>query len=105
LPNEEADKAGTEQHMGPRDLYTIMGLNEAQIQILKTAVKKRHYYYLSPEGRRLFELNLGPVALSFVAVSDKKTLAHLRELKAVHGNQWPTRWLNERGIDVETYSI
>ena len=102
LPNEEADKAGTDQHPGPRDLYGIMGLNDAQIDILKTAMKKRHYYYMSPEGRRLFELNLGPVALSFVAVSDKETLAHLRQLKDLHGTQWPYIWLKERGVKYDT---
>lgn len=102
LPNEEADKTGTSQHLGPRDLYTILGLNETQIQILKTAIKKHHYYYLSPEGRRLFNLGLGPVALSFVAVSDRKTLAYLRELKATHGERWPWVWLQERGVPYES---
>lgn len=102
LPNEEADKGGTDQHPGPRDLYTIMGLNEAQIDILKTAIKKRHYYYLSPEGRRLFELNLGPVALSFVAVSDKETLSHLRKLKDIYGVEWPMKWLNEKGVHYDS---
>lgn len=102
LPNEEADKKGTEQHLGPKDLYTIMGLNESQIQLLKNSVKKRHYYYISPEGCRLFDLNLGPVALSFVAVSDKETLAYLRELKEVHGANWPYIWMQERGVHYES---
>lgn len=101
LPNEEANKAGTEHHPGPKDLYTTMGLNEAEIHILETATKKRHYYYVSPNGRRLFDLGLGPIALSFVAVSDKDTLAHLKKLKAEKGDQWPYEWLRERGIDYE----
>lgn len=101
LPNDEADKPGTKDHPGPLDLYTMMGLNETQIQILKTSVKKRHYYYMSPQGRRLFDLGLGPVALSFLAVSDKETLAHLRGLLAKHGDQWPYVWLKERGVNYE----
>jgi type IV secretion system protein TrbE len=101
LPNEEANKGGTEHHPGPKDLYTVMGLNEAQIHILETAMKKRHYYYLSPEGRRLFDLGLGPIALSFVAVSDKTTLAHLKQLKAIKGDQWPYEWLKERRVNYE----
>jgi type IV secretion system protein TrbE len=101
LPNEEADKGGTDQHMGPRDLYTIMGLNDTEIQILKTAIKKRQYYYSSPNGKRLFDLALGPVALSFVGVSDKKTLRYLRELKGEYGRQWPYEWLNQRDISYE----
>ena len=102
LPNEEANKGGTEHHPGPRDLYAVMGLNDAQIHILETAMKKRHYYYVSPEGRRLFDLGLGPIALSFAAVSDKATLAHLRELKANKGDQWPYEWLRERRISYES---
>lgn len=102
LPNEEANKGGTEHHPGPKDLYTIMGLNEAQIHILETAMKKRHYYYVSPEGRRLFDLGLGPIALSFVAVSDKATLSHLKKLKDSKGEQWPYEWLKERRVAYET---
>lgn len=78
-----------------------MGLNDAQIHILETAMKKRHYYYVSPEGRRLFDLGFGPIALSFVAVSDKATLAHLRELKATKGDESPYEWLKERRIHYE----
>jgi type IV secretion/conjugal transfer VirB4 family ATPase len=102
LPNEEADKEGTSEHPGPRDLYAMMGLNAAEIQIIKTATKKRQYYYMSPEGRRLFDLGLGPLALSFVAVSDKEKLAHLNQLKAEHGSKWPFVWMKERGVDYES---
>ena len=79
----------------------MMGLNDTQIAILKTAVRKRHYYYLSPEGRRLFDLGLGPVALSFVGVSDKDTLARLRAEVARHGPEWPFIWMSKREVDYE----
>jgi type IV secretion system protein TrbE len=101
LPNEEADKAGTEAFMGPRDLYALFGLNDTQINIIQTAVKKRHYYYISPEGRRLFDLSLGPVALSFVAVSDKKQVKRVRELARQHGERWPYQWLKEREVQYD----
>lgn len=103
LPNEEADKGGTETMPGPRDLYTLFGLNDAQIDIVRTSTKKRHYYYLSPEGRRLFDLSLGPVALSFVGVSDKEQLARVRELAARLGPNWPMAWMDERRVDYATY--
>jgi type IV secretion/conjugal transfer VirB4 family ATPase len=101
LPNEEADKTGTDRHPGPRDLYAVMGLNETEIGIIKTAIKKRHYYFISPEGRRLFDLGLGSVALSFLAVSDKEQLRYLRALKENHGTEWPYVWLKEREVDYE----
>ena len=88
LPNEEADKSGTGDVPGPLDLYRMIGLNDTEIDLLKSAVKKRHYYYTSVEGRRLFELGLGPVALAFTAVSsreDRLASAPLSKLMAKTG--------------------
>jgi type IV secretion system protein VirB4 len=98
LPNEEADKSGTAEYPGPRDLYAMMGLNDAQITILKNATKKRHYYYTSPEGRRLFDLGLGPMALSFVGVSGKEEVAKVKQLVGTHEEEWTSLWLEERGV-------
>lgn len=104
LPNEEADKAGTSTVLGPRDLYALFGLNEAEIDIIKNAQKKRQYYYISPLGRRLFELRLGPYALSFVAASDKISIARIRELADRYGPAWVDHWLEEKGIPHEKLS-
>ena len=101
VPNEEANKPGTEQTPGPRDFYTLLGLNETEIEIVQGAIKKRHYYYMSPEGRRLFDLALGPIALSFVAVSSKADVAHVRALGIEYGDRWPFHWLEERGVAYE----
>jgi type IV secretion/conjugal transfer VirB4 family ATPase len=99
LPNDEAATAGTPEHPGPRDLYEAMGLNETQIEIIRTATKKRHYYLVSPEGRRLFDLALGPVALSFAGISSKEQIAHLNRLAVHEGERWPFAWLEEQGVD------
>ncbi|MGB9026569.1 MAG: transporter [Rhodomicrobium sp.] len=102
LPNEEADKGGSGGVIGPLDLYRLIGLNDTEIELLKTAVKKRHYYYTSPEGRRLFELGLGPTALAFTAVSSREDIAHIRALMKAHGQGWTAAWLKARGLDPET---
>jgi type IV secretion system protein VirB4 len=99
LPNEEAGTAGTPEHPGPRDLYEAMGLNQTQIDIIRTATKKRHYYLVSPEGRRLFDLGLGPIALSFAGISSKEQIAHLDRLAQREGERWPFVWLEEQGVD------
>jgi type IV secretion/conjugal transfer VirB4 family ATPase len=99
LPNEEAGKGGTSTVMGPRDFYTVLGLNPAELDIVATAVKKRHYYYVSSEGRRLFELGLGPVTLSFIGASSKEDIAQVRALKAEHGADWPRLWLESRDVE------
>jgi type IV secretion system protein VirB4 len=99
LPNEEAGTAGTPEHPGPRDFYTAMGLNETQIGIIRTATRKRHYYLVSPEGRRLFDLGLGPIALAFAGISSKEQIAHLDRLAQREGDRWPFAWLEEQGVD------
>ena len=40
LPNEEAATGGTPEHPGPRDLYEAMGLNETQIEIIRSATQE-----------------------------------------------------------------
>ena len=101
LPNEEADKGGSGAIAGPRDLYQLIGLNETEIELIKSATKKRHYYYTSAEGRRLFDLRLGPVALAFTAVSSRDDLARVRGLMQTHGENWTRPWLQHRGLDPE----
>lgn len=103
LPNEEAQNRGGSGVLGPRDVYEIFGLNDRQIEILANAVKKRQYYYLSPEGRRLFELNLGPVARCFTCVSDRETITALKQIVATHGEEWPWAWLRQNGVDYEMH--
>jgi type IV secretion system protein TrbE len=104
LPNYEADAKGTDEHPGPHEFYTVFGLNDREIQVLKTAQYKKQYYYKSPLGRRMFELGLGPLALSFVAVSDKDTLRDVRACEASYGNDWPIHWLKKRGVDYAKYA-
>ncbi|MDD4937242.1 MAG: transporter [Acidiphilium sp.] len=103
LPNKEADLRGTKENPGPADLYQTFGLNPREIQLLKTGQYKRQYYYKSPLGRRLFELGLGPLTLSFVAVSDKESLADIQRLQDAHGADWPLAWLDQRGVDYAQY--
>jgi len=103
LPNKEADLRGTKENPGPADLYQTFGLNDREINLLKNSQYKRHYYYKSPLGRRLFELGLGPLALSFVAVSDKESLAEIQYLQQTHGADWPLAWLDKRGVNYAQY--
>nr|WP_172691465.1 conjugal transfer protein TrbE [Agrobacterium tumefaciens]ASK44422.1 conjugal transfer protein TrbE [Agrobacterium tumefaciens] len=92
LPNGAAREPGT------REFYQRIGFNERQIEIVATAMPKREYYVASPEGRRLFDMSLGPVALSFVGASGKEDLKRIRALHSEHGADWPIHWLQQRGI-------
>jgi type IV secretion system protein VirB4 len=52
------------------DAYEKFGLTEDEINILALARKKRDYYYKSPAGARLFQLDLGLVTLSLMRQMD-----------------------------------
>jgi len=84
-------------------LYRRMGLNMRQIEILATAIPKQQYYYVSESGRRLYDLALGPLALSFVGASDKESVAAIKNLEAKHGNEWVHVWLAGRGLKLNDY--
>lgn len=92
LPNGAAREPGT------REFYERIGYNERQIEIVATALPKREYYVTSPDGRRLFDMALGPVALSFVGASGKEDLQRIHALHREHGADWPLHWLEQRGI-------
>ncbi|WP_395173023.1 conjugal transfer protein TrbE [Roseibium alexandrii] len=93
LPNGEARVSGT------RDFYEKLGFNDQQIEIIASAIPKRDYYVTSPDGRRLFDMALGPITLSFVGASGKDDLKRIDDLHHQHGDTWPIEWLKQRGID------
>lgn len=92
LPNGAAREPGT------REFYERIGFNERQIEIVATATPKREYYVASPEGRRLFDMALGPIALAFTGASGKDHLKRIQQLRQDRGPNWPQAWLLERGI-------
>ena len=92
LPNGAARQAGT------REFYERIGFNERQLEIVATATPKREYYVVSPIGRCLFDMALGPVALAFVGVSSPENLQRIQYLHSTHGSEWPAAWLKERGL-------
>ncbi|MDR2779811.1 MAG: hypothetical protein LBB28_01660, partial [Synergistaceae bacterium] len=93
LPNPDA------RSQASSELYQkVFGLNEKQVAIIAGATRKRQYYLVSPAGRRLFSLDLGPVALSFVGAGSKEDIARVKELMAQYGDDWPFYWLEGRGL-------
>lgn len=94
LPNPEAQSATMKRLYGD-----YLRLDETQIDLIASAQPKRHYYYCAPGGRRLFELGLGPVQLSFVGAGSKTDLAAIDALRTEHGPSWPPAWLRHRGLD------
>lgn len=79
------------------DLYRSLGLNDAEVELVRSLTPKRQYY-VRGAGRRVVDLAIGPVALSFVGVNSREDRDRVRELATEHGPRWPRVWLEERGV-------
>ncbi len=99
LPNIYARDEETAQ------LYRRMGLNARQIEILATAIPKRQYYTVSAQGRRLYDLALGPLAMAFVGATDRESVQAIQALEAKWGDGWVDVWLAERGLRLADYGV
>jgi type IV secretion system protein VirB4 len=93
LPNEEA--------LTPQiaEAYRGFGLTDTELGILASAQKKRDYYYRSVRGRRLFSLDLGPVALAFAGMSspaDQRALDGI--VAAAEAGGYAEHILRHRGL-------
>jgi type IV secretion system protein VirB4 len=93
LPNPEATNAAS------RDLYRRFGLSDRQTEIVAEATPKRHYYYVSPLGRRLFQFALGPAALAFIGAGSKDDVISARRMIQEYSDRWIAEWLRRRDLD------
>jgi type IV secretion system protein VirB4 len=93
LPNPEARN----EHSA-RLYREIFGLNKKQINLISNALRKSQYYLVNPMGRRLFELGLGPITLSFAGAGAKEDISAIKRLREEYGAVWPYYWLKERGL-------
>ncbi|MGP6254282.1 conjugal transfer protein TrbE [Pseudomonas aeruginosa] len=97
LPNPQA---GEPQIHG---IYQGFGLNDRQIEIIAQATPKRDYYYQSHLGNRLFDLDLGPVALAFAASASPAEQREIDRILHVYGTAgFAPAWLRHRGLDWAT---
>ena len=98
LPNPEAANSANTR------LYRDLGLNDREIAIIAGATAKRDYYVSSPLGRRLVQLDLGPVALAFLGTPEGLTLDTMRPIVERFAEEalgtWPLTWLEEQGIAI-----
>ena len=92
LPNPEA------RNTNARETYRRFGLSDRQVEIIADAIPKRHYYYTSPLGRRLFQFSLGPVALAFAAAGSKDDVLAARDMIEQQAERWTVEWLRTRGL-------
>ncbi|MGE0409119.1 MAG: conjugal transfer protein TrbE [Amphiplicatus sp.] len=109
LANDRAQVAGI------RPTYEGFGLNARQIELIATASPKRHYYYQSAIGNRLFELGLGPIALALCGASlpaDQQLIDRIisdgagdfaSRFLAAKGLSWASEILAERRLNFSSH--
>ncbi|WP_278594580.1 VirB4 family type IV secretion/conjugal transfer ATPase [Bilophila wadsworthia] len=85
------------------EVYTRIGLNKHQIEIIASARAKSEYYLTSEQGSRLFSFALGPLALAFAGASDKETVLNIQKLERKVGDKWPFVWMESKGIPFRNY--
>jgi type IV secretion system protein TrbE len=91
LPNPEARG----EHV--RQAYLKLGLTQRQVEIIARAIPRSQYYYTSPLGSRLFNLDLGPTAVALCGSTGLPEVRRARELLAQSEN-FLAAWLAERGL-------
>jgi len=93
LPNAEAKNPGS------REFYQRVGLNERELEILQASIPKQHYYIVSPLGRRLVDLGVGKVALSWVGVNGREERQIVESVMDQFPNTWRAEWLRLKGLE------
>ena len=93
LPNERA------QEPQSKETYQRFGLNARQIELISRATPKRDYYYQSPLGARVFDLGIGPIALSICGASSPEDQALLDRVTAETAPEdFAECWLHEKSL-------
>lgn len=95
LPNPMAHK------YGERDLYKAIGLNDGQIELIANSIQRRHYYWTSPSGNCLIDLELQSAFLSLMGKNTKADIEFVDSLEQEYGCQWPAQYLESDGLKNE----
>lgn len=92
LPNAESKNPGS------REFYARVGLNERELEILQISIPKQHYYVVSKLGRRLVNLGIGRVALSWVGVNGREERQIVESVMNQYSDSWRAEWLRLKGL-------
>lgn len=93
LPNNRAEEPGITA------AYDRFGLNQRQIELISRATPKQDYYLQCPAGNRLFDLELGPVALAFCAAGSKQDQSEItRLITSDNPDAFAPAWLEHKGL-------
>ena len=77
-------------------IYAKFGLNERQLRILQHARPRRDYYLTCPDGNRLFDLGLGPLALAYCGATSAEVQGIAKAIQREHPDDFNVRYLAVR---------
>jgi type IV secretion system protein TrbE len=94
LPNN--DIAGEYVH----ESYRKLGLSEREIAIIGAAIPQRQYFFHSARGKRLFQLDLGRMAMALCASTGSTDVDLARQLLKANGpKRFLHAWLRAKGLE------
>jgi type IV secretion system protein TrbE len=94
LPNDRAIETQI------REIYERFGLNPRQVEIISRATPKQDYYAQTARGNRLFELDLGPLALAICSASTLQDHKLMDQLLKDHDDVgFVTAFLRSKGFE------
>ena len=100
LPNDRAIEAQI------KDIYERFGLNPRQIEIIAHATPKQDYYAQTAKGNRLFELDLGSLALTICSAATPQDHKLMDQLLRDHDQaSFVTAFLRAKGFEAEAEMI
>lgn len=83
---------------GARDAekYRALGLSEAQVELVATMQPKRDYYVVKPEGRRVVDFAIQPMALALLGATNTEDSARAAAMAALDPEGWWRRFIADR---------
>jgi type IV secretion system protein TrbE len=100
LPNDRAIETQI------REIYERFGLNPRQVEIIARATPKQDYYAQTARGNRLFELDLGPLALAICSASTLPDHKLMDQLQREHDEVgFVIAFLRAKGFEAEADMI
>jgi hypothetical protein len=87
---------------GMMNVYGEFGLTESEISLVASATMKRDYFYTSPMGRRLFQLDLGRLTLALIGSPDHAMLDNLASMYE-HGSALCAKILSAKNVNYKRY--
>lgn len=80
-------------------IYDSFGLNARELEILALSCPKRHYYYKSSLGCRVYELALGAGALAYCGAGSKDDQRKVKEILKEYGHDgFNEAWLRYKNL-------